>query len=121
MTDYFVDYTAFVDERKRPENFPKQVHVINILNNIQGIEHLKHFVNKFFIELVTSAGLIAMKDPGEIVDQNMVTFDKRFFVPWHMLTHMQVDVKVLSSPFVERPQEPIVPTEPELKPTEPAN
>jgi hypothetical protein len=121
MTDYYVDYTAFVDERKRPENFPKQVHVVRILNSIQGTDHLKHEVNQVFLELVTSAGLVAMKDPNEIVEQGMVTFDKRFFVPWHMLTHMQVDVKVLVRPEAVIPQSPIVPTEPEIKPEEKVN
>lgn len=121
MSDYYVDYTAFIDERKRPENFPKLIHVVRILNNVHGVEQLKKDVNETFLELVQSAGLVAVKDPNEIVEQGMVTFDKRFFVPWHMLTHMQVDVKVLSRPEAVIPQAPIVPTEPEIKPTESSN
>jgi hypothetical protein len=119
MTDYFVDYTAFVDERKRPENFPKQVHVINILNNVQSTEQLRTFINNSFTNMVTSAGLVCMKDPNAIVEQNMVTFDKRFFVPWHMLTHLIVDVKLLIHPVEENPHAVIAPIEPEITPTVP--
>lgn len=120
MSDYFVDYTAFIDERKRPENFPHQVHVINILRNVQSIDQLKDDVNKHFLNLVTSAGLVVMKDPSEPVEQDRITFDKRFFVPWHMLTHMQVDVSVISPPPNKgRPQDLLVPPkEEEVKPDE---
>jgi hypothetical protein len=121
MSNYFVKFTAPVDRFKRPDGFPEEISVVDLLYNVQGTEHLKQLVNRKFVDLVTSAGLVAMKDPDAIVDQNMVTFDKRFFVPWHMLTSLTVDVKLLVDPLERNPQDLIVPTEDAPPVKEPIN
>jgi hypothetical protein len=111
MSNYFVKFTAPMDQRKRPENFPDEVSVVNLFYNVQNTEHLKQLVNQKFVELVTSAGLVVMKDPNAVIEQNMVSFDKRIFVPWHMLTSLTVEVKNLVEAPERNPQDSIVPPE----------
>lgn len=104
---YFADFTAYVDARKRPENFPREVHVHETYGDVENIDHLKAIVNDRFIKMVSSAGLVVLKDPFDILDVSRVTFDKRRFVPWHMLTHMEVKVTLIAEPA--SPQEPLLP------------
>jgi hypothetical protein len=89
---YFIEFTAFIDERKRPENFPRKVHIRETYNDIESIPHLQFKVNDRFINLIQSSGLVVMKNEDEPVDEGKVTFNKRVFVPWHMITHMELDV-----------------------------
>ena len=89
---YFVDFTAFIDERKRPEGFPKAIHIKDAYNNIESLEHLQYKVNERFVKLISGTGLVVLKDEDEVIDEGKITFDKRIYVPWHMITHMTLDV-----------------------------
>jgi hypothetical protein len=100
MSSYFVDFTAYVDERRRPENFPHEVHVQETFENVESIAQLQYLVNDKFIKLVSSAGLIVLKDPDEPLPSGVVTFDRRIFVNWSLLTHMSVSVKLIADPLV---------------------
>ena len=118
---YFVDFTAYVDERKRPEGFPREVHVQETHENIEDTLHLQMVVNDRFVKLVTSSGLVVLKDPDAVITSGVITFDKRRFVPWHLLTHMEVTVTRI--PDRHQPQDLIAPpgTEPEKKSKELVN
>ncbi len=104
---YFVDFTAYVDELRRPENFPHEVHVQETYSDVENTNHLQAIVNDRFIKMVASAGLVVLKDSSGILDSSIITFDKRRFVPWHMLTHMEVSVKLITE--FPNPQEPLLP------------
>ena len=113
---YFVDFTAFIDERKRPEGFPKTIHIKDTYDSVESIPHLQFLVNERFVKLANSAGLVVMKDDDEPIDEGKITFDKRLFVPWHMITHMKLDVfHIPAKPSMV--QDSIVPTS--LLPPEP--
>jgi hypothetical protein len=105
--NYFVEFSAYVDERKRPENFPRVIHIQENYNNVESMTHLRDIVNQRFISLVTSAGLIAMKDENKPVETKL-TFDQRMFVPWHMITHMHVDTHLIQEE-PQTPQDPLIP------------
>lgn len=121
MAQYFADYVGYVDERKRPEGFPREVHVHETYGEVESTDHLKAIVNDRFVKLVTAAGLVVLKEPSDILDSSIITFDKRRFIPWHMLTHMELKVQLISEP--QRPQDGILPPEsvPEKKPKELVN
>lgn len=105
---YFVDFTAYVNERMRPEGFPHEVHVQETYEDVQDTHHLQTIVNSRFIQLVTSAGLVVLKDPSEILDSSVITFEKRRFVNWSIITHM--DVKVTRIPDLSLlPQDLLIP------------
>lgn len=111
MPNYFVVFTAHIDERKRPEGFPKEVYVKEQYNDCQSADHIKVIVNDRFIKLVTSAGLVVLKNPDEPLEENIFTFDKRVFVPWHMITHLYVDVEQLVMPPIPTPQDSLIPVD----------
>jgi len=90
---YFVVFTAHIDRWKRPENFPHKVHVKDVFDNVESIEHLQFLVNDKFLKLVASNGIVVIKNEDEPMEEGKITFDKRIFVPWHMITYMELDVK----------------------------
>jgi hypothetical protein len=110
MSQYFADFIGYIDEQRRPENFPHEVHVHEQYGEIENIEHLKAVVNDRFVKLVTSAGLVVLKDPSEILDSVAVTFDRRRYIPWSMITHMEVKVTLIPEP--PSPQDKLIPIEP---------
>jgi hypothetical protein len=92
----------------RPEGFPHEVHVQETYEDVQDTHHLQTIVNSRFIQLVTSAGLVVLKDPSEILDSSVITFEKRRFVNWSIITHM--DVKVTRIPDLSLlPQDLLIP------------
>lgn len=106
MSSYFADFIAHIDERKRPENFPHVVHVKEVYDSVESLAHLQFLVNDKFIKLVSSGGLVVVKE-DEILDEGKISFDKRVFVPWHMITHMELDVHHI--PEKPRQHDSIVP------------
>lgn len=92
---YFVDFTAYVDQRKLPVGFPTEVHVYETYSDVENTVHLKAIVNDRFVKMVSSAGLVVLKDPTGIIDSSIITFDKHRFIPWHMLTHMELKVSII--------------------------
>lgn len=104
---YFIEFSAYVDERKRPENFPHVIH-IGETYDVPSEEALKEVVNGRFVALVTSAGLIAMRDEDKPIETKL-TFNQRRFVPWHMITHMEVEVNMIQPEPPKVPQDLIVP------------
>lgn len=117
---YFVDFIAYVNERIRPEGFPREVHVQETYTDIESTHHLQAIVNRRFVELVTAAGLVVLKDPTGLQDQSVISFDRRIFVPWHLLTHMTLKVTLIPQ---LRTQDSLLPPEliPEKKPKELVN
>lgn len=96
LTSYFVDFIAHVDERKRPENFPRVVHDKQVFE-VESIPHLQFVVNERFVKLVSQSGIVVFRNDDEPVDEGKITFDKRVFVPWHMITYMELDVKMVTT------------------------
>lgn len=95
MPDFFVEFTAHIDERKRPENFPQDVYIRETYVNIQSAEDLAKILNRRFESLIRDPGLVVFKDIDDTIDSTVITFDKRVFVPWHMITHFFANVKPL--------------------------
>lgn len=106
ISTYFVNFIASIDERKRPENFPRQVYDRKVFE-VEDLQQLQAMVNRRFIELVSSSGMVVFKDETAIHDENKLTFDKRVFVPWHMITHMVLEVNMM--PVRPVTQDSIVP------------
>lgn len=98
MSSYFVQYTAFIDERKRPESFPHYVQIKETYQEIESTDHLKQVVNMRVTQLVTGPGLVVFKDPDEPTDESKITFNRRRFIPWHMITHLEMAVTLISEP-----------------------
>jgi hypothetical protein len=118
MSKFFTRYAAKVVENKRPDGFPREIYVDETYEDIQSQEQLQDIVNKRFRAMVMSAGLVVMKDHDGTIDASIITFDKRMFVPWHMLCNFHIDmIKQIVEPSPV-PQDALVP-EPLPAPTTP--
>lgn len=99
MSSYFVEYTAYIDERKRPEGFPHFVQIQETYSDVESAEHLKMIVNQRVTQLANNPGLVVFKNPDEPIDATGITFSKRRFIPWSMFTHMEMRVEIIPEPF----------------------
>lgn len=120
MSSYVVRFTGYIDERKRPENFPKTVEIIESYGHIESTEQLKMLVNNRVTDLAMAPGLIALKNPTNMIDASHIAFNKRRFIPWHMITHLEMQVELIPEP-ISHPPDPIVPIDEKVKPGEPVN
>jgi hypothetical protein len=103
MSSYVVEFTAYLDVHKKPDGFPPFVQIIESYDDVQSTEHLKLIVNTRVTSLATAPGLIVFKKPTEIIESGHITFDKRRFVPWHMITHMEMRVELIPEPIRNAP------------------
>jgi len=97
MPEYLFEFEAHIDERKRPENFPRTVFVRVTFPNIESDAQLKVFYNDYFTALVRNPGITIYPD-GESIDTSPMRFDQRIFVPLHMITYFHGRVKLLTPP-----------------------
>jgi len=110
MPDYLFEYTAFIDERKRPENFPSVVYIREQYRGIDTAENLRELYNQRFKTFVANPGIVVYPDET-IIDTTDVSFDQRVYVPWHMITHFQGRVKPLVGPKVDASPFDLIPEE----------
>lgn len=97
MPDYLFEFTAHIDESRRPENFPHQVYVREQYNGLQSDEDVKDLYNKRVKSMILNPGLIVFMNDGEVIETTL-TFDQRVFIPWHMITFFHGRVKLITPP-----------------------
>lgn len=97
--DYIVTFTAFIDERKRPERFPKVIKDVLPVTFNNGTE-LVNFVNARNEMYNRNQGMGVNLDPGSLEDLSIID-TKRVWVPMHMITHLTASIKALTG---EMPQ-----------------
>jgi len=98
MPSYTAKYIAFIDERRRPENFPKQVYCVGTYfaqNNAQLAEQL----NNEITTIIQNQGMIISVDPESTIDLTNViaNLEGRVFIPMHMITHIRTQVKQMGA------------------------
>jgi hypothetical protein len=82
---YLFEFTAHIDERKRPEGFPKKVFVREQYQDLPD-EEVKNLYNQRVKSMVTAPGIVVFLDDHEIILTDL-SFDQRTYIPWHMITH----------------------------------
>lgn len=111
-----IEFVAHIDRWKRPENFPEKVFIREVYGGIQSDEDLKNLYNKRFVGIISQPGLVVFRDDAEIIETKL-TFDKRIYVPWHMITYFEGRVEIVTpQPVSEAPLENLSPVDP--KPSE---
>ena len=107
MSTYFVKYHAFLDRLRRPDGWPSKFELKEIYPNIMNDDHLQAVVNKRFVEMVSSAGLVFPKDPEAMEDHSRVTYNTRRFIPWHMISYFEMDEpKLVADTMMPQRQSP---------------
>jgi hypothetical protein len=90
MAEYFVRFTAYIDERKRPENFPHQVHD-TITLRVDSAKQLGDIVNARCAAYHQSQGMAVSIEPEDAEKMGLGEIN-RIFVPSHMWTHMTLSM-----------------------------
>jgi hypothetical protein len=118
MPDYMIEWEAHIDERKRPENFPRSVFVREHYPQVESDEQLKQIFNARVKAMVVNPGLVVLPD-DEVLDLSKLTFDKRIYIPWHMITHFHGRVNLITPQSLpEIPLESLIPQDPSPTETE---
>jgi hypothetical protein len=94
--DFTVRYIAHIDERKRPENFPHSFSTIGTYR-VQNPEQLKSIVNSELGSIIQNGGMIVPLDPSQTVDTQKVNIDDRIYVPMHMITYIEADIRPMAA------------------------
>jgi hypothetical protein len=95
MPDYMFEFTAHIDERKRPEGFPKEVRIVEQYNGLESDEQVKDLYNARVKVMIGNPGIVTFIDPNKIIDTTSLSFDQRIFIPWHMITYFHGRVKII--------------------------
>ena len=100
MTDFIVILTAHIDERVRPEGFPKIIKDSTLVS-FDNIEGLLKFVNNRVLFYAQTNGFTGVLDSSKMEDLRVVDTN-RVFVPMRMITHITPFYKQVSGevPFV---------------------
>ena len=98
MASYTAKFIAHIDERKRPENFPKQVFCIGTYradNNGQLAEQ----INSEMTTIIQNQGMMISTDPEQVVDLTnvLVNLKNRIFIPIHMITYIQTELQQMGA------------------------
>jgi hypothetical protein len=111
MADYLLEWEAHIDERKRPEGFPKSVFIREQYGNVDDSQ-LKELYNTRVKTIVTNPGIVVFTE-DEPIDATKLNFDQRVYIPWHMITHFHGRVKLVTpAPVPETPLESLAPQDP---------
>lgn len=92
--DYLITFVFHIDERKRPENFPKQIRDLVMINS-DSKQGLVNAVNTESVKYIRMQGVSVRKDPYAAEDPNKLDTE-RMFVPLHMITHFEAEVKTIT-------------------------
>jgi hypothetical protein len=93
---YFVRFKCPVIECLRPDGFPKQVYA-SFACSVDSFETLVGNIDKQLITMINNGGILCWPDEttNETVEK---VFEKRLFVPMHMIANIQHEIKLLADP-----------------------
>ena len=91
MPDWIVTFTGYIDERKRPERFPRVIKDVLAVSFQNSIE-LVNFVNARNEMYNRNQGMGINLDPSALEDLSIID-TKRVWVPMHMITHLTATIK----------------------------
>ncbi len=94
MLNYVVTFTGYIDQRKRPENFPTNIQDV-VVGPFETSAHLVDFVNKRVALYAANQGMGVTLDQNLMEDLRIVDTN-RMWVPMHMITHFTASYKSLT-------------------------
>ena len=94
--DFMVRFVGHIDERRRPENFPREVYS-DLLCRVEDDQGLKKAINDMCMVFLTQQCMVVPKVPGTMEDAKKLKPDARMVVPLHMITYIDTITKRLSA------------------------
>jgi hypothetical protein len=96
MTQYFVTLIGCIDERKRPENFPHEVQISQVIEANDNQELAQKVDNLLFVSFVRGQGAGVRRDPTKMQEFGKIDVRDYMFVPIHMISHIVPIIKPIS-------------------------
>ncbi len=87
MSDYRVRFIGHIDDRKRPEGFPREVYS-DIFCRVKNEQELKAAINEQSKVFILQQCMVVPKGDVLVEDMSKVRFDTRMMVMMHMITHI---------------------------------
>jgi hypothetical protein len=91
MFHYTAKFIGYINERKRPENFPRSIYCIGTYQ-VNNVAELAALINNEMETIFRIQGMMIQIDPTTI-DPAKINVEGRIFVPMHMITHIRAEIK----------------------------
>lgn len=93
--NFFVRFIGHVNERIRPEGFPREIYVDYVLQEVTD-EQLKNMVQAYMDQFVKQNGMVAKINHSETEDETRLSFNKKMFVPMFMIAFIDISVSIIA-------------------------
>ena len=100
MSQYWVELTGHIDERKRPENFPKTVKFVTQVEASSNAMLVDEVSKALFVNFLRLGGVATRLDPHGMETLGETDVTQYTFTPVHMITHITPVVKLISDPSI---------------------
>lgn len=95
--EYMVRFTGYIDEQKRPLDFPSEIYS-DVFFDVQNTTELRDSIKKMYQIFAAQQCMLVPEDQNAIQnDESRFNYDSLMYVPMHMLTKITTDSKRLSS------------------------
>ncbi len=95
MKNFFLRFTGHVNERIRPEGFPKEVYVDYVLQDCPD-EQLKSLIQVYLDQFVKQNGMVVNRKQAEMEDQSKLVFNQKMYVPMYMIAFITVGASIIA-------------------------
>lgn len=98
MPSYTAKFIAHIDERKRPEGFPRTVYCVGTYFANSNAQ-LAELINSEITTIIQNQGMMISTDPEATIDLRSVlaNISKRVFIPIHMISHIRTELKQMAN------------------------
>ena len=94
--EYMVRFTGFVDELKRPDGFPRELHS-DVFFEVKTGTELRDQIKKMYQVFAAQQCMLVPKDQDAILlDESRFDYDTLMYVPLHMITKITTISKRLT-------------------------
>ena len=90
--EHMVRFTAYIDETKRPKDFPKLVYS-DLFFNVKSNSELKGYIKSMYQIFMAQQCLLVPKTAEVETVEEEFNYDDHMLVPMHMVTHIHTDTK----------------------------
>ena len=90
--DYLVRFIGHINEKSRPDGFPKEVYS-DLYVRAGSDAGLRKAINEQSMVFIRDNCMIVPKNPEKIEDAFRPSLDSRMIIPWHMITHLTTVTK----------------------------
>src|SRR5579863_699282 len=93
---YFIVFSAYIDERKRPEGFPKVVKSSSIVQVDSPEELILQVEGLLYKNFVQHQSVGVHRDPSKVENLGQIDIGNRMWVPLHMITCVIPNISLIT-------------------------